>query len=163
VLYLIFDGWWMTHILARGGRFTAYGQHALIGYYLLLLMALRIIWRASNTTPALPADTLPWERLAAQAGHAALYLITLGLSFVGWVMVGMGRRPIEATLFEFIPVPLLTRTPNRALHDMLEDTHRALAYLLLALIVIHVIAALHHHFFKKNNVLSRMGWASRKS
>lgn len=161
VIYLIFDGWWMTHMLARGGRFTAYGQHALLGYYLLLLMAVRIVWRAANPTPDLPADTLPWERLAAQAGHMALYLVTFGLSFVGWAMVGMGRRPIEATLLGILPVPLITRTPNRELHDVLEDAHRVLAYLLLVLIVVHVVAALRHHFYKRNNVLSRMGWATR--
>ena len=112
LLYLIFDGWWMTHMLARGGRF------------------------------------------------AALYVVTFGLSVVGWVMVGMGRRPIDATLFGLFPVPLWTRTPNKAWHDLLEDTHQVLAYVLLALIVVHVIAALRHHFYKKN-VLSRMGWAAR--
>lgn len=161
LLYLIFDGWWMTHMLARGGRFAAYGQHALLGYYLLLLMALRIVWRAVNPTPALPPETVPWERLAAQAGHAALYIVTFGLSIIGWVMVGMGRRPIDATLFGFFPVPLWTRTPNKVWHDLLEDTHQVLAYLLLALIVVHMIAALRHHFYKKNNVLSRMGWGTR--
>ena len=161
VIYLIVDGWWMTHMVERAGRFAAYGQHALVGYYLLLLIALRIVWRAANPTPALPADTRPWERLAAHAGHAALYLLTLGLSFTGWVMVGVGRRPIEATLFGFVPAPLIARAPDRVLHDILEDTHRALAYLLLAVIVIHIGAALRHHFYKKNDVLRRMVWASR--
>ena len=161
VLYLIGDGWWMTHMLARGGRFEAYGDHALIGYYLLLLVAFRLVWRAMNSTPALPAESLPWERVAAHASHAALYVVTLALSFTGWVMVGMGRRPIEATLFGFLPVPLFSRTPNRAWHDMLEDVHRVLAYFLLAIIIVHIIAAARHHFYKKNDVLRRMLWASR--
>jgi len=158
VIYLIGDGWWMTHMLARGGRFAAYGQHALVGYYLLLLIAIRLVWRAMNRTPALPTDTLPWERVAAHASHAALYLFTLGLSFTGWVMVGMGRRPIEATLFGFIPVPLISRTPNKAWHDLLEDVHRLLAYLLLTIIVVHIVAAARHYFYKRNDVLQRMVW-----
>lgn len=161
VIYLVGDGWWMTHMLARGGRFAAYGQHVLMGYYLLLLIAIRLVWRATNTTPSLPPDTLPWERLAAHAGHAALYLVTLALSFTGWVMVGMGRRPIEAVLFGFLPVPLITRTPDKAWHDVLEDVHRVLAYLLLGIIIVHVIAAARHHFYKKNDVLRRMVWTSR--
>jgi cytochrome b561 len=161
VIYLIGDGWWMTHMAERTGRLAAYGQHALVGYYVLLLVAVRIVWRAMNPTPALPADTLPWERLAAHASHAILYVVTLGLSFTGWVMVGVGRRPIEATVFGIIPVPLFTRTPDRVLHDILEDTHRVLAYLLLAVVIIHIGAALRHHFYKKNDVLRRMGWAGR--
>jgi cytochrome b561 len=160
VIYLIVDGWWMTHMVERTGRFGAYGQHALVGYYVLLLIALRIVWRAVNPTPALPAATPPWERLAAHASHATLYILTLGVSFTGWVMVGVGRRPIEAALFGFIPVPLITRNHDPALHDILEDTHRALAYLLLAVVIIHIGAALRHHFYKKNDVLRRMGWAS---
>jgi len=161
VIYLIGDGWWMTHMVARSGRFAAYGQHALVGYYVLLLMALRIVWRLLNPTPALPADSLPWERIAARASHATLYILTFGLSLTGWLMAGVGRRPPEATLFGFFQVPLAYRTPDRALHDILEDTHRVLAYALLALIIVHVGGALRHHFHKKNDVLRRMGWAGQ--
>ena len=161
VIYLIVDGWWMTHMVERAGRFAAYGEHALIGYYVLLLTALRIVWRLANPTPPAPPDSLPWERLAAHASHVILYILTFGLSLTGWLMAGLGRRPLEAMMFGFVRVPLASRTPDRTLHDLLEDTHRALAYVLLALIVVHVGAALRHHFYKKNDILRRMGWASR--
>jgi cytochrome b561 len=161
VVFLIVFGWWMTHAAERSGRFSLYQLHSVVGYYLLLLIVLRVLWRAVNPTPVLPADTKPWERIAAHLSHGLLYLFMFAISLTGWVMVGVGRRPIEATLFGFLHVPLASRTPDRALHDLLEDSHRAMAYMLLALTIIHVAAALRHHFIKKNDVLRRMGWVKQ--
>src|SRR5512146_1812253 len=158
IIFLIAYGWWMTHEVERAGRFAAYEFHSLIGYYAFVLVALRLAWRAFNPAPALPADTLGWERVAAHASHAVLYVLTVALSLTGWIMAGVGRRTIEAKVFG-LPVPLASRTPDRALHDLLEDTHRVMAYVLLALVVVHVLAALRHHIFKKNDVLRRMWFA----
>jgi cytochrome b561 len=44
---------------------------------------------------------------------------------------------------------------------MLEDTHKVLAYLLAALVLVHAVAALRHHFIKRNDVLRRMTVGSR--
>jgi cytochrome b561 len=162
VVFLLVFGWWMTHAAERSGRFSFYQLHTVIGYYLLLLVTLRVLWRAFDRTPTLPPDTRPWERMAAHLSHALLYLFMVALSLTGWVMVGVGRRPIEATLFGFLQVPLASRTPDRALHDFLEDAHRDLAYLLLVLVIIHIAAALRHHFLKKNDVLRRMGWGRQR-
>ena len=42
------------------------------------------------------------------------------------------------------------------MHELFEDAHKILSYLLAVLIVVHVIGALRHHFFKKNDVMRRM-------
>jgi cytochrome b561 len=36
-----------------------------------------------------------------------------------------------------------------------------LAYLLAAIVLIHVVAALRHHMLKRNDVLRRMLWSTR--
>jgi cytochrome b561 len=36
-----------------------------------------------------------------------------------------------------------------------------LAYLLAAIVLIHVVAALRHHMLKRNDVLRRMIWSTR--
>jgi len=155
IIFLLAYGWWMTHMTPRSGRLDAYQLHSVVGYYAFLIIAVRLLWRGLNPTPALPRATLRWERLAAYASHALLYLLALALTFSGWIMAGVGRRPIEATVLG-LPVPLFTRTPDHGLHDILEDTHRVLAYVLLGVIVIHVLAALRHHYFKRNDVMRRM-------
>ena len=42
----------MTHLAARAGRLQHYQLHASIGYYLLLLVALRLAWRLGNAVLA---------------------------------------------------------------------------------------------------------------
>ena len=85
IIGMLAYGWWMNHIPARPDRFFYRSIHADIGYLLLVLVALRLIWRAINPTPALPKDTPPWQRAAAAISHGALYLAT-------FVVIGLGDR-----------------------------------------------------------------------
>jgi cytochrome b561 len=52
-------------------------------------------------------------------------------------------------------VPQIT-SPDKAVAAAYEDRHIFFAYVLLALIVIHVAAAAWHHFLKGDRVASRM-------
>jgi cytochrome b561 len=52
-------------------------------------------------------------------------------------------------------VPQIT-SPNKAVARAYEDRHILFAYVLLALIVIHVAAAVWHQFTKRDHVFSRM-------
>jgi cytochrome b561 len=159
ILFLTGYGWWMTHLAERAGRLALYGFHSSLGYDVLFLLALRLVWRAIDPAPLVPRNTLDWERAAANVSHVLLYVLMLAVCISGWLMLGAATRPIDATLFGFITVPTLT-TPNRPLHDFLEDIHRILSYALLGLIVVHVAAALRHHFIKRNDVLRRMWWGA---
>src|ERR1051326_671770 len=47
--------------------------HKSTGVLILVLMLARLAWRLGNPSPALPANTPPWERTAAHASHALLY------------------------------------------------------------------------------------------
>ena len=67
ILFLVGYGWWMTHALERAGRLAHYQLHSLIGWYVLLLIVLRLVWRAGNPVPDLPAELPRWERATALA------------------------------------------------------------------------------------------------
>src|ERR1700684_4649754 len=71
IIGMLAFGWWMNHLPARPDRFFYRSIHADIGYLILLLMVLRLIWRGVNPTPALPSDTSPWQRLPARSSRAA--------------------------------------------------------------------------------------------
>jgi len=68
-------------------------------------------------------------------------------------MAGTGRVPLRQDLFG-IGIPLIVQ--DRALRPLLEESHKIIAYLLAALVVVHVAGALRHHFVKRNTVLRRM-------
>ncbi|RZI38491.1 cytochrome b, partial [Herbaspirillum sp. HC18] len=61
IIAMIDYGWWMNHVPARADCFFYRSIHADIGYVLLVLMAVRLIWRAVNPVPAMPADMPRWQ------------------------------------------------------------------------------------------------------
>jgi len=155
IIGMLAFGWWMNHIPARPDRFFYRSIHADIGYVLLVAMVLRIIWRAINPTPALPSDTLPWQRIAAAVSHGALYLVTILVIFLGWAHSGARPQGDYGSFFGLFHVPQFT-SPDKATADAFEDRHIFFAYVLLALIGIHLVAAAWHHFIRRDRVAARM-------
>ena len=158
ILVLLAHGWWMTHFAPRTGRLAHYVWHASIGYDFLILLILRLLWRWTNPVPALPEELRPWEKLAARLGHVALYVLMLAASLTGWALAGTFRAPMNEALFGLVRVPAITSAGDRMLHDLFEQSHFILSYLLAALVVVHIVGALRHHFLKRNNVMRRMLW-----
>jgi cytochrome b561 len=153
ILFLLIHGWIMVG-LPREMRFANYGWHASVGYTTLALMIARWLWRWTNAVPALPAGAARWEIIAARAGHAGLYLLIFAASFSGWAMAGTMRRPLDAGLLGFIPIPAIVT--DRALKDQLESAHSLMAWTLAALVVVHIAGAFYHQLLKKDGVMQRM-------
>jgi cytochrome b561 len=154
ILLLLGHGWWMTHLVPRGpDRLPHFAGHAALGYDLLAILVLRLLWRLTHRVPALPTDLKPWERAAAHLGHFGLYVLMFASTLTGWAMAGTGRTPFDQDWFG-IRIPMFVT--DRALHRPLEDTHKYLAYAMVALVLAHILGALRHHFVKRNSVLRRM-------
>jgi cytochrome b561 len=154
VVGMIAYGWWMNHVPARPDRFFYRSIHADIGYVVLLLMVVRLIWRWINPAPALPADTPRWQQFAARVSHGALYGVTMLVAILGWAHSG-AHKPDYADWFGLFRMPQITSTDKLAA-DAYEGRHIFFAYVLLALIAIHVVAAIWHHFVKRDRVTARM-------
>jgi cytochrome b561 len=159
ILVLLAHGWWMTHMTARPDRLANYAWHAALGYDFMVLIVLRLIWRWLNPVPELPVDSKPWERLAAHAAHWSLYLLMLVVSFTGWLVATTFRVPITKDLLG-IDIPAIVTTVERPTRQWIEGSHKMLAYVLAAVVVVHILGALRHHLFKRNDVLRRMSWGA---
>jgi cytochrome b561 len=154
IIGMIAFGWWMNHIPARADKFFYRSIHADIGYVILLLTVLRIVWRAINPTPALPPETSRWQKIAAHVSQGALYLVVILVAMLGWAHSG-ARATNYSDFFGLFHVPQFT-SPDKVAADAFEDRHIFFAYVLLALIAVHVIAALWHHFVRRDRVVARM-------
>ena len=154
IIAMIAYGWWMNHIPARADRFFYRSIHANIGYAILVLMAARLIWRAINPVPASPEGTPRWQRILAVANHWTLYAVTFLVIMLGWAHSG-ARSQSYSDWFGLFRVPQFT-SPNREAARAYEDRHIFFAYVLLALIAIHLAAALWHHFIRRDRVATRM-------
>jgi len=156
IIGLIAYGWWMNNFTPRADRFFHRSIHSDIGYVVLLLTVVRLIWRSLNPTPDLPQDTPQWLRIAARANQWALYLVTVFVSILGWAHSG-ARPPSQnyASFFGWFTVPQFT-SPDKVAAKTYEDWHIVSAYVLLALIALHVAAAAWHHFVRRDRVAMRM-------
>lgn len=154
IIGMLAYGWWMNHIAATPDRFFYRSIHADIGYVVLLLMIARLIWRSVNLMPAPPANSPAWEQLAARVSHAALYGVTILVATLGWAHAG-AHKPDYADWFGLFRVPQFTST-NKESADFFEHWHIYMAYVLIALVAIHILAALYHHFIKRDDVMSLM-------
>jgi cytochrome b561 len=160
ILLLILHGWRMTHLTPRPERLANYAGHSALGYDLLALLVLRLLWRWFNPVPQLPADLKPWERMAARLGHVGLYVLLFVASLTGWMVATTFRAPMTKDVFG-IDVPPIVTAVDRSTRQWIEDSHMVLAYVLAAVVLIHVIGALRHHFLKRNDILRRMTWGTR--
>ncbi len=140
--------------------FALYQLHKSLGFTVLALAVLRLLWRCLNPAPALPSGMGRAERLAAQLGHAGLYGLMLVLPLSGWLMVSVSPWGIPTVLFNVLHVPHVpvpeALGDKAAAEATLKAVHEALAWALLALVGLHVAAALKHHFIAKDTILRRM-------
>ncbi|WP_299814030.1 cytochrome b [uncultured Roseibium sp.] len=140
--------------------FELFQLHKSIGFVVLTLAVLRLFWRLVNPSPRLPAGMPPLEKIAAHLGHASLYALIFALPVTGWFMVSASPWGIPTILFNVLPVPHLHVPEALGSQEQAESFFKLLheygAYLLIALITVHVAAALKHHFISRDDTLTRM-------
>ncbi len=128
-------------------------RHKSVGITILALAIIRLLWRWMNPTPPLPGNLKPYERWLAQFTHAALYILLFAMPLSGWMM--SSARGFPVSWFGFFQLPDLV-PKSRPLYDGLVATHEMLAWVLGAVVALHVAAALKHHFILKDHTLRRM-------
>jgi len=136
--------------------------HKSTGLTILVLSVLRLVWRLMNPWPPLPQNLSPALRALARTTHVLFYVMIIGIPLTGWAMVSASPRQSPIMwygLFEWPKIAFLTNLAadqKRPVTGMLAETHELLAFLTIALIVLHVAGALYHHFIHRDQVLKRM-------
>lgn len=146
-------------LLEKSMQFTLYQWHKSLGVLLLIAFFLRITIRLIFKPPALPLEFVKWERIAAHAGHWGLYALMIVIPLSGWTIVSSssyGLPTIVFGIFEWPHIPNIAG--NHDIQEIAEEVHEILAYVLIAMIVIHVGAVLKHYLKDKINLLPRMWW-----
>jgi cytochrome b561 len=143
-----------AHDLPRGpALIEAWGWHKSIGMTVFLLAIVRLVWRWMNPVPDLTAETQPWERTLAKISHVLLYALIFAVPLTGLLMSQAKNFPVS--WFHLFQWPDLV-TPDPALSESMESTHKILVKVLVGVALLHIAGALKHHFIDKNNVLKRM-------
>ena len=133
-------------------KLRLFGWHKWIGITVFLVASARLVWRYSNPPP--PPVAMPeWQRRAAVATHAALYVLMLLIPLSGWIY--SSSTGVSVVYLGLVPLPDLV-PKDKALAAILKAVHVTLNLGLVALVVVHVGAALKHHLVDRDAVLPRM-------
>ncbi len=154
VIGLLGVGLFMIDMPLSPDKVRIYALHKSVGVTVLALMLLRITWRSSERQrPALPFGMPAWERMAAHASHALLYVALLVMPLSGWLFNSAANFPLQ--WFGWFSLPSLA-APDPALKALARSVHHWTAYALIGLVSLHVLAALKHHWFDRDETLRRM-------
>lgn len=158
VVFLFGLGLWMVDLDYYSPYYTlAPNIHRSVGILLLMLLVVRFGWRLVNVRPD-DDDLTPLERIAARLVHWGFYPLLLALMASGYLISTADGRAIE--VFDWFSVPSIYE--DKGLEDTAGEVHEILAYLTIALAVLHTAAALKHHFIDRSRVLARM-WSGPTS
>lgn len=145
-------GWLMPPVRRGMEPGLAMHTHISIGIVVLVLIAVRLLWRIAHRVP--PDAELPaWQRRASEAVHWLLYLLVFVTTFSGWFYAS--ARGWTLTFFGFFPLPGLVARGSPA-GRAIGEIHESIVWVLLGVIVLHVAAALVHAFVYRDRVMQRM-------
>ena len=150
-------GLYMADLPMSPLRLKLYNWHKWAGVTFLTLSCLRLLWRLSHPTPALPAAIeahMPaWQAMAHSATHYGLYALFFIVPLVGWAYSSAAGFPV--VVFGVLPLPDFVPA-DKALAELIKPWHEISAFALMGLVILHVAGALKHQFIDKDGLLSRM-------
>jgi cytochrome b561 len=127
--------------------------HKSLGMTALVLVMLRLAWRARAGEPPYRRPLDRMTHWASRAGHAALYVLMIAMPATGYMFSASGGYSLPwFGLFQWPRV-----LPNdKAITDWGELLHDRAAWIIGAVVLLHLAAVAWHHWIKRDEVLSRM-------
>lgn len=138
--------------LARDNIFV---WHKTVGALILFVVLARLAYRLVNTPPPYPPELPAWERFAGTWNHRIFYLLLIAMPIVGFVSVSGFANGPTTPLLGGINIPVIPGISKQT-GELAGEVHSIAAFLLVALIVLHIAAALKHEFIDKNRAAGRM-------
>ncbi len=143
----------MVQDIPRSVQDPLFILHKGLGPLVLVVVLLRLAWRAFHPAPPLPASLPAVQVRLAQAVHVGLYVFLILQAVSGYARVTTGGFPNEVLTRLGIP-PLLPKA--EAVGEFASGVHAVSAVVLIVLIGIHVGAAAYHGIVRRDGVFSRM-------
>lgn len=153
IVVLIGVGWYMMEIEDDPGSAVYFMLHKSFGLVLAALVAARLLWRFGHRPAPLPGNVAPWQVRLSGLTHGLLYLCMVLMPLTGIIGAALSKRGL---VFFGLTLPRWF-VPDHDLAEQYFDAHGVIAWVLVALIVLHVAAGLKHLLVDKDGVFQRMG------
>jgi cytochrome b561 len=130
-----------------------FSWHKWLGVTVLLVAALRLLWRKANRPPP-PLLSIPaWQHRVAEGMHYLLYFLIFAVPVSGYFYTYAAGVPVVYLGLWQMPAVI---GPNPELKPLLKTVHYVLTMTMAAAVVAHALAALKHHFIDRDITLKRM-------
>lgn len=143
-------GWYMNSALVDHSPAQDRVQelHVSIGLTAMILVLARVAWRLITPPPPLPSAIPGWERKLANTVHVLLYAMILIMPFSGWLFRTIREHTLPFWGLVWPQFPGIDSIiGNRKYSSPIAAWHEQLfAYILTALIAVHVAGAIRHQF-----------------
>lgn len=174
ILAMFALGWYMTELPKEAPKQTAFdlfdmgvytwqlaeeasprsfyfNLHKSVGITLLVLAAVRMLWRVTHKPPAMLASYTAIEKKLATGAHHVLYLLMFAMPVTGLIMAMSGKYGVK-----WFGIDVLASSENKVLRDSFQEIHEVVGTVLLIVIAIHILGALKHKFIDKDETMNRM-------
>ena len=133
---------------------SLYDWHGSFGIVVLVLTALRIIWRFIDKAPPLPANLAPWERALAATTFGLFYVLLLWMPVTGYTAAAAAGYSLK--FFNLVTIaPLVPRSDK--LNSLMNTLHFVYGqWAVYTLIVLHIVGVAFNVVAKRNGILNRM-------
>lgn len=158
ILVMAYLGLTMGDLPNGPGKIQTYALHKSIGITILALVVLRVLWRLYAGAPHPVPGSPRWQERIAALTHAAIYLLLFAIPISGWILNSAAGFPLQ--WFHLFNLPHIVGE-NHGLHELAEEAHEIMFWILAFLVVAHAGAAFYHHLFQRDSTLARMlpnGW-----
>jgi len=158
VMGLIGLGLVMVNVVnASGQKFELYQLHKSYGFVFGLLLLVRLFWKFLAQRPRPLATGL--MQISATANQYLMLSMLFLLIASGYALASFSIIPIPINVLGWNVPSLLI--PDMVMEQRATAMHHYIAFILIALILVHSAAALFHHFVLKDKTLVRMLWKHR--
>jgi len=125
--------------------------HKSLGMTIFLLVLIRVVVRMVTGRPPLPPMPA-WQRAAASMTQGLLYVSMIVMPLTGYLGSSFNKF---STRFWGIPLPMWA-SDDPGLRKVFFTVHTFAAWVLIALIVLHVAGALKHQLIDRDRLMERM-------
>lgn len=141
--------------IARGTRERGplTNLHKTVGIALGVAILLRLAWRLAHRPPPLPLSVPQWQVSAARLNHAAMYACMVVIPMAGYIASNFSKFGLKW----FGTMVLPPWGPDRPeVYAFFNGLHDIAAYVLAALVTLHVVATLKHSLIDRDRPLARL-------
>lgn len=153
IILLGLGGWMVDLSYYDPWSNKALSWHKALGIWAGLLALTKFAWTLLTPRPLAQASLSAFEKRASGSVHLYFLYAMLLIPASGYLISSSEGAAIE--VFDWFSVPALFKVSDE-MRDTAIDIHFYLAYITLALLVLHVGAALKHQFLDGKNTLKRM-------